>query len=129
MSREHPVDWNPEAVELLWRMWAEAYPARVIAEKIPRATRFAVIGKAHRLGLQRGVRLLTRSPVPRPPAPVPELRGLTLTFMDAGRCAHCGKTAQPGRVLCAEHITLRIEMNRPNKRASMWNGIGDRGAA
>ena len=59
------MQWTPERVEVLTRLWAEGLSARQIAAKLGGVTRNAVIGKAHRLNLQRG------APVPQPP-PIPE---------------------------------------------------------
>ena len=64
------VSWTEERVELLTRMWAEGYSARQIASQIPGATRSAIIGKAHRLNLQRGISpAKMRDPEPRSIAP------------------------------------------------------------
>ena len=60
------MQWTPERVEILTRLWAEGLSARQIASKLGGVTRNAVIGKAHRLNLQRG------APVPEPqPEPEP----------------------------------------------------------
>lgn len=125
MSRECPIDWNTEMVELLERMWSRGFTARQIAELIPRATRSAVIGKAHRLFLKRGPRIWRPSPTPPPPViPAPKLRGVVAHPPKPGHCADCGCTAQPGRDRCAECNHTYIEATRPNKRAGQWNGIG-----
>ena len=63
------MQWTPERVEMLIRLWAEGLSARQIAIKLGGVTRNAVIGKAHRLNLQRG------GPVPEPrPEPAPRMR-------------------------------------------------------
>ena len=46
------MQWSPERVETLSRLWSEGLSARQIAEKLGGGvTRNAVIGKAHRLNL------------------------------------------------------------------------------
>ena len=45
------MQWTPERVDTLARLWAEGLSARQIAAKLGGVTRNAVIGKAHRLGL------------------------------------------------------------------------------
>ena len=111
------MQWTPERVQMLTRLWADGSSARQIATKLGGVTRNAVIGKAHRLSLQRGT--VVREPEPEP---VPQLPEETLaewrpeikTWMcrwrtdEAGRFGlHiCGKTVQPGRHYCAEHLTM-----------------------
>ena len=111
------MQWTPERVETLTRLWAEGFSARQIAGKLGSVTRNAVIGKAHRLSLQRGA--VVREPVPEPvpviiEEPPVDLRPEVKAWMcrwrtdDPGRLGLniCGKTAQPGRHYCAEHLTL-----------------------
>jgi GcrA cell cycle regulator len=111
------MQWTPERVELLTRLWAEGLSARQIANKLGGVTRNAVIGKAHRLNLQRGAVLPEPAPepepVPREEPPVinnPDVKPWMCRWQtdDPGRLGlHiCGKTAQPGRPYCAEHITV-----------------------
>jgi GcrA cell cycle regulator len=45
--------WPEEMIEELKRLWESGYAAREIAEMIGAVSRNAVIGKAHRLGLER----------------------------------------------------------------------------
>jgi len=114
--RTAKMQWTPERVEVLTRLWAEGLSARQIAAKLGGVTRNAVIGKAHRLNLQRG------APVPEPPKiqepvvreepPValgPDVKSWMCRWPtdEPGRLGlHiCGKTAQPGRPYCAEHLT------------------------
>ena len=54
------MQWTSDRVDMLARLWAEGLSARQIAQKLGGVTRNAVIGKAHRLNLQRG------APVPEP---------------------------------------------------------------
>lgn len=89
--------WTPETVELLKRLWDEGQSAGQIAMQIPGASRNAVIGKKHRLGLEsrrqapslNPLRIRAKKerpmpvfkPVPLPPAP-PDGKGVP--FMKAG---------------------------------------------
>lgn len=110
------MQWTSERVEILTRLWAEGLSARQIASKLGGVTRNAVIGKSHRLNLQRG------APVPEPvpePEPViyeeplvnlsPDVKAWMCRWPQEGPGRQglfiCGKTAQPGRHYCAEHLT------------------------
>ena len=109
------MTWTPERVDNLVRLWSDGFSARQIADRLGGVTRNAVIGKAHRLNLQRGTP--TPEPVPEPPppridypiTPMPEVKGWMCRWQidEPGRFGlHiCGKTVQPGRQFCAEHLT------------------------
>jgi GcrA cell cycle regulator len=71
--------WTEERVNTLRKMWAEGYSASQIAKELGGVTRNAVIGKAHRLGLNKGVtrrapnpnavrtaRIVRDKPIPKP---------------------------------------------------------------
>ena len=69
--------WTDERIELLKKLWEEGMTASQIAEELGEVSRNAVIGKAHRLGLQSRpspvVSKEAEKPVeaaPPPPAPV-----------------------------------------------------------
>ena len=119
------MQWSPERVETPTRLWAEGLSARQIAEKLGGGvTRNAVIGKAHRLNLQRGTEIPKKEPEPEPvifeepifhhpsgdvepwmcrwPTDEPGKYGLHI----------CGKTVQPGRHYCAEHCTAHYLRRR-----------------
>lgn len=117
------MQWTGERVEHLTRLWAEGYTARQIAEKLGGITRNAVIGKAHRLNLQRGVEPAEPAPEPvqvpyREPIfePLAEVKSWMCRWRtdEPGRFGlHiCGKTAQPGRHYCAEHLTLAYVLKK-----------------
>ena len=117
------MTWTVERVDDLARFWSQGLSARQIAEKLAGVTRNAVIGKAHRLNLQRGAE--EAEPIPEPPPPVPEVPIFApmpeakswmcrWPLEDPGRFGlHiCGKTAQPGRYYCAEHLTVAYLMKK-----------------
>ncbi|MEO0501573.1 MAG: GcrA family cell cycle regulator [Pseudomonadota bacterium] len=47
------MSWTDERIEILRKLWEEGHPASHIAEQLGGVTRNAVIGKAHRLGLEK----------------------------------------------------------------------------
>ena len=63
------MSWTDERIERLKKMWADGATASQIADELGGVSRNAVIGKAHRLGLQS-----RPSPVKaNEPAPAPAL--------------------------------------------------------
>lgn len=117
------MSWTPERVERLTWLWAEGLSARQIADKLGGVTRNAVIGKSHRLNLQRGTPQPEVEPPPPPPppiehfiAPIPDMKSWMCRWPtdDPGRFGlHiCGKTCQPGRPYCAEHLTVAYLMRK-----------------
>lgn len=55
--------WTPETTEQLKRLWNEGLSAAQIAMQIPGASRNAVIGKKHRLGLESRKQAPSLNPV------------------------------------------------------------------
>ena len=117
------MTWTSERVDRLVRLWSQGLSARQIADKLGGVTRNAVIGKAHRLSLQRGVPGPAPAREPPPPAVVSqpvvsmaEAKGWMCRWPldEPGRFGlHiCGKTAQPGRNYCAEHLTAAYLMRK-----------------
>jgi len=115
--------WTSERVELLTRYWADGYSARQIAEKLGGISRNAVIGKAHRLSLQRGSRPSEPIPEPKPvriEEPVfidrPDMRTWMCRWPTSDPGKHgmhiCAKTVQPGRHYCAEHLTMAYMLRK-----------------
>lgn len=47
------MSWTDERIEKLRKLWEEGHPASKIAEELGGVSRNAVIGKAHRLGLEK----------------------------------------------------------------------------
>ena len=74
------MTWTLERVDGLVRLWSDGLSARQIADKLGGVTRNAVIGKAHRLNLQRGAPTVEPAPEPPPPridypiTPMPEVK-------------------------------------------------------
>ena len=116
------MTWTPERVDSLVRLWSDGLSARQIADQLGGVTRNAVIGKAHRLNLQRGTPTPEPAPQPPPPridypiTPMPEVKNWMCRWQIAepGRFGlHiCGKTVQPGRQFCAEHLTAAYLMRK-----------------
>ena len=117
------MQWTNERVEILTRLWADGLSARQIASKLGGVTRNAVIGKAHRLNLQRGQAVPEFKPEPKPPVvheppPInhPDMKPWMCRWPSEGPGRHglniCGKTVQPGRHYCAEHLTLAYRQRK-----------------
>ncbi len=70
------MSWTDERIETLKTMWEAGQTASQIAEALGEVSRNAVIGKAHRLGLQSRPSPVKAAepapPVPSPPEPEPE---------------------------------------------------------
>lgn len=118
------TQWTSERVEELARLWTEGHSAREIAEALGDVSRNAVIGKAHRLNLQRGTETLVKRVEPPPPPVIVYPRVKPASETKSWMCRWpsekpgrfglhiCGKTAQPGREFCAEHLTAAYLMRR-----------------
>ena len=117
------MQWTTERVDQLARLWSEGFSARQIADRLGGITRNAVIGKAHRLNLQRSNE--PPAPIPEPPPlifpepifePLPEVSRWMCRWPteEAGKFGlHiCCKTTQPGRPYCAEHLTAAYHLKR-----------------
>ena len=111
------MSWTDERIATLKKMWEGGSTASQIAEELGGVSRNAVIGKAHRLSLQRGAAVRVPEPEPEPPLPEeklaewqPEIKTWMCRWRtdEPGRFGlHiCGKTVQPGRHYCAEHLTM-----------------------
>jgi len=127
--------WSPAMIEKLRELWPGDLSATLIAEQL-RVTKNAVIGKAHRLGLQArakgGPRItkprkyklrrfvmpkLKSEPIEPPPAPaLPSSNPVDMAGLKGGMCRYvldsglfCGDKAE--KSYCAVHA--RIVYGRP----------------
>ncbi|ATE64773.1 GcrA family cell cycle regulator [Rhizorhabdus dicambivorans] len=73
------MSWTEERIDQLKRLWGQGMTASQIADELGGVSRNAVIGKAHRLGLEArpspvkgGEAASGGSPAPASPAPAPE---------------------------------------------------------
>ncbi|MEM1372590.1 MAG: GcrA family cell cycle regulator [Pseudomonadota bacterium] len=64
MTVSQKVEWDQATTDKLKQMWADGYSASQCASFIQGATKNAILGKVHRLGMQRGVasKAATREP-------------------------------------------------------------------
>jgi len=128
------VEWNDYRISELKRMWAEGFSCSQIAKALGGTTRNAVIGKAHRLGLehratpsrQLRVKIRTR-PLPVQ-AVVPGSVGLT--DLQYGSCRYpmgdpkekgfgfCGCPRIEGSSYCPTHHAV-THSAQPDKRLAM----------
>lgn len=65
------LEWTPEQVATLRRLWREGHSASMVAEELD-VSRNAVLGRVHRMGLTRnGSKPAVTKPVGRPSKPKP----------------------------------------------------------
>ncbi len=95
------MSWTDERIETLKTMWEAGQTASQIAEALGEVSRNAVIGKAHRLGLQSRpspVKAAEPAAPPPPPAPEPEPEPKPARpepVAAASAASHEGAPAQP----------------------------------
>jgi hypothetical protein len=65
------MDWTPHRIATLRRMWADGASAALIAERLGCASRSAVLGKVHRIGLDRRNAVDAQKPKPKPTRSAP----------------------------------------------------------
>ncbi len=66
------MSWTDERIDRLRELWSQGITASQIADELGGVSRNAVIGKAHRLGLQsRPSPVKPNEPAPAPPRPTP----------------------------------------------------------
>ena len=88
----HTTRWTSDQIEQLKKLWSEGYSAAQIARAIGGLTRCSVIGKAHRLNLERRA----PSPVPRlEPRKSPVRRKPGLAVVSAGAAPRAPVAALP----------------------------------
>jgi len=103
------MDWTEDRVSMLRDMWTDGKSASQIAEALGGISRNAVIGKAHRLGLQKR------------PSPIKRSAGATILTLTERMCRwpvghpgdedfhFCGKKTAPGMPYCAEHCAIAYQ--------------------
>ena len=122
------LEWTEERINRLRQLWNEGKSASQIADILGGATRNAVIGKAHRLGLAKRPSPIKRDPnkPPKPrvkkvkPAPKP-VDGVTILELTEQMCRwpighpgdedfrFCGARVMSGFTYCAEHCSLAYQ--------------------
>ena len=107
--------WTNERVQRLRDLWKQEVPAKQIADELGGTTRNAVIGKAHRLGLEERASPITRKGAPRPAKRPSESAGLARPVRTGPSCSwpigdlkdpgfhFCGAPAALGRPYCSTH--------------------------
>ena len=95
-------EWTDERVQKLRDMWTDGMSASQIANELGGVTRNAVIGKAHRLGLQK-----RPSPIKRQGVSILDLKDRMCRWPNGhpGETGFhfCGKTTVQGMPYCNDH--------------------------
>lgn len=134
--------WTEKRVTKLKKLWAKGLSASQIADELGEgATRNAIIGKAHRLGLSsrpspvKGPPPKTeKKPVkkakkaaPKKPEVVEEPKIVTILSLTDRMCKwpighpgednfhFCGQRATPGQPYCAHHCSLAYQAPQPRR--------------
>jgi len=97
--------WTDERIAALRELWAAGHSASEIAARLGGISRNAVIGKAHRLGLEA-----RPSPIKSRPAAAETWGGRTCVWPlgDPAEASFrfCGAKAEAGRPYCTEHCAV-----------------------
>lgn len=125
------MEWTDERITLLRELWGEGLSASQIADRLGDVTRNAVIGKAHRLGLEKRPSPIKRSPegspVRKAKTSKPKPKGATILDLTERMCRwpighpgerdfhFCGKKTVPGLPYCAEHASVAYQ-SPPSRR-------------
>lgn len=99
--------WTEERIEQLKSMWEKGMTASQIAEELGGVSRNAVIGKAHRLGLQARPSPVSKDDSVAPAAPSPAPRA------EAPRAAPAPRPAAPERPAPAPAPAAQAEPTAP----------------
>lgn len=103
------MDWTDERVSMLRDMWMAGKSASQIADALGGISRNAVIGKAHRLGLQKR------------PSPIKRSAGATILTLTERMCRwpighpgdedfhFCGKKTASGLPYCVDHCAVAYQ--------------------
>lgn len=127
-----PMAWTDDRIARLKELWKKGLSASQIAGELGGVTRNAVIGKAHRLGLQsrpspvKGDASRAKKPAPAAPRK-PEKKRVTLLDLTDRMCKwpighpgepdfhFCGRPAAPGMPYCAEHCAAAYQAQAPRR--------------
>lgn len=136
--------WTDKRVSLLKRLWKKGLSASHIADELGEgATRNAIIGKAHRLGLSSRPSPVKGKPAPKKakkapavakkakPTPKPEVPAepekITILNLTDRTCKwplghpgeddfhFCGETSVAGEPYCAHHCALAYQAPQPRR--------------
>src|SRR5690349_14520143 len=102
------MSWTEERIERLKKMWHEGATASQIADELGGVSRNAVIGKAHRLGLEqrpspvkpgdeKEVKKAAPAPAAAAPKPAPKAEAPKATAAPTAAPATAPQTAAPSR--------------------------------
>lgn len=106
------VDWTETQVAELVRLWNEGLPTSEIGRRLG-TTKNAVVGKAHRMGLNK-----RQSPIRKKVPKVEKPKIIRLRELRSGMCSwphgepgtpdfqFCGKPIVPSKPYCAEHCAM-----------------------
>lgn len=93
-------EWTPDRVEELKRLWSLGYTGSQIMRLMDIPTRNIIMGKIHRLGIQRKSQVLQ-------PVPLDKLTsGQCRWPFGDGPFVFCGVRVQFGRSYCEEHHAM-----------------------
>jgi len=116
---EMTIEWTKKQIEQLIGLWNEGHSTSEIGRRLG-TTKNAVVGKAHRMGLNK-----RQSPI-RNKAPEPP-RIVRLNELRAGMCCwpigepgtsdfrFCGKPAMAGKPYCADHCAMAYVSGKDRK--------------
>ena len=98
--------WSDSRIKLLKKLWEDGLSAREIASQLGDISRNAVIGKAHRLGLER--RLVPEKEENKKVSSIPDMTGCRWPFGHPGDddFCFCGEPPVPGKPYCLKHCMV-----------------------
>lgn len=126
------MSWTDDRIEKLKELWDSGQSASQIAAALGGVTRNAVIGKAHRLGLQSRPSPVKNESPEAPPKPVKEpaaepANRITLLELNERICKwpighpgdddfhFCGRESQPGVPYCPRHCEIAYQTQAPRR--------------
>ena len=126
------MSWTEKRIELLKKYWSKGMSASQIAETLGDVTRNAVIGKAHRLGLNARPSPVKapveKKPAPKQPKPVePSPKRIKLLNLTERMCKwpighpgeddfhFCGAPSVAGQPYCEDHCRRAYQTPAPKR--------------